>query len=575
MYASIYLIAHVFKDLFICRIMDIIGWLTVFLSLFYLRKVKTDLCDYLEEIGDIYCTHVDIKVLRSDQYPINLTNISDMRRMHLTSANVKTVEFDAFYGMNSLVYLNLSENKIKELDNRLFTSTPELRTLVLSRNQMASLGKDLLLPLTELVLLDVSGNPLLRLTDPQAFSSMKKLLYLRANYINIKSIPTDLLESLSSLREVELRDNEISCKCNMRNFSEWARQKCISLSLNCRGKNNVNHPSLEYYYEHRCGPNGKTRIRPWGGYYPRNRPDYGPGIYRDFSFRFPHNNKYPSHYPEDSIDLPEEDYTYDDTDTNESLPVTNFNSQCVTSCRYSTTLDLMDCQATGITSFCGLNYPFKERAFSQLILDNNKLESLQRDSFDGLSELISISLRKMGLRTLDSNVFQDLKKLKFLDLSDNVLHNLMDKGLFLSQTNLVVLYINNNGIRLIDNELLKPLKSLKRVSLLGNPIDCNCDIQVMVRAVIKQRVYAHAICRYPELYDKLSWNILENAPQCKYPQYYTPYKIETDQTTVVFIFFGSILAACCLVQFIYIVVNKYHKPKPGTIYYIPPDADIF
>ncbi|KAJ9587504.1 hypothetical protein L9F63_028242, partial [Diploptera punctata] len=391
-----------------------IQWWTIWASACCLIVAKANDCSYIEEIGDMYCKDVSIGVLRRETYPLNITNANRLRRLNLVSANLTSVERDAFQNITNLVYLEMNDNKIEKLDNNLFKTTPELRQLFVARNRIEHLSIQLFKSIPNLTHLDISSNPLSNFANTQILSPLKGLLYLSINNLNLKKIPIDVFEQLTSLLQVNLYDNGIQCRCSLWNSTVWAKGKCVSLSLNCKGINSVSYWNLESYYENRCGPNRKLKKR---RKYIFNHPAfYTPSYpgYRYHKRRNHHDFSSPYDYPDfDTKPMYiDEDYIYDDTDTNETLSLDVSKSYCQRrECRFSTYLDRMDCEGNNIEIFQSNSYPFPERMFTELVLDDNKLKTLEANPFDQLRELMIISLRKNLLSNLDPDVFKSLKNL--------------------------------------------------------------------------------------------------------------------------------------------------------------------
>ncbi|KAJ9586411.1 hypothetical protein L9F63_019946 [Diploptera punctata] len=481
-------------------------WWTIWASACCLIVAKANDCSYIEEIGD----QVLVRIV-SIGPTCRLWNVMPCQEHH-----------------KFLVYRNMTDNKIEKMDKHLFQKTPELRQLFV-------------------------------------FSSF---LFVYNNFFNLKKIPIDVFEQLTSLLQVNLYDNGIQCRCSLWNSTVWAKEKCVSLSLNCKGINSVSYWNLESYYENRCGPNRKLKKR---RKYIFNHPAY-------HKRRNHHDFSSPYDYPDfDTKPMYiDEDYIYDDTDTNETLSLDVSKSYCqIRKCRFSTYLDRMDCEGNNIEIFQSNSYPFPERMFTELVLDDNKLKTLEANAFDQLRELMIISLRKNLLSNLDPDVFKSLKNLIYLDLSENQLGGSFDSNMFSNQNNLQVVYINNNNVQSIDVELFRRVTSLKRLFLWENPLNCNCELRPIVKMVLKRKVLNQGRCRYPPLYDGELWDILKGASYCRLPLVYTQYKpAKADATTVVIIIVGVMVLIGCIMQIIHYLVKKYAVAKPGE-FDIPSDIELF
>ena len=96
-----------------------------------------------------------------------------------------------------------------------------------------------------------------------------------------------------------------------------------------------------------------------------------------------------------------------------------------------------------------------------------KLEIFEEE-FDDTVESIDLSNR--SIRTIDLNVLPDLKKLKELNLEDNLIEQL-DFAPFKKHPTLENLDVSNNKINVVDLTVLKTCKKLNRLDLRLNPIE--------------------------------------------------------------------------------------------------------
>lgn len=83
--------------------------------------------------------------------------------------------------------------------------------------------------------------------------------------------------------------------------------------------------------------------------------------------------------------------------------------------------------------------------FNYLYLDNNKIEVLQNDVFQGLTSLLTLSLAGNSINTIEPSAFRGLTTLQTLDLSHNSIYDLQ-KGTLTELTGLKQLNLANNKI---------------------------------------------------------------------------------------------------------------------------------
>lgn len=122
-----------------------------------------------------------------------------------------------------------------------------------------------------------------------------------------------------------------------------------------------------------------------------------------------------------------------------------------------------------------------------LILRNSYIETINDNTFEGLTNLIQLNLTQNSIGVLQPNAFVGLSKLQTLDLSTNSISSLADQflpliqlqtldlsensltdissGVFRMLTHLRTLTLNGNKLRNVQGDMLKGLGSLKRLDL--------------------------------------------------------------------------------------------------------------
>lgn len=110
----------------------------------------------------------------------------------------------------------------------------------------------------------------------------------------------------------------------------------------------------------------------------------------------------------------------------------------------------------------GINSPFID-------LDNRQIETIDPDTFNGLTTLTYLELFSNKITDLDPTIFNGLTGLKSLTLYNNLLR-IIDSGTFKELINLEVLNLYNNKIIAIDYDVFVGLNSLKSVYFGLNPI---------------------------------------------------------------------------------------------------------
>lgn len=191
--------------------------------------------------------------LNETDYPMfdlcGLSNRSDIQLNNLFFYGNKMNVFPNFMAMfpkirkldvGRNVISSMDEDRLSEapglraisMDRNLFTRIPyalnkftDLTYLSLSENQISSVEEADFGKLTQLLTLDLDGNPLLYITH-NAFVNNKYLntVYLSRTYLRTVSLALTLLPNLSVLT---LNDALVSCDCNMVYLTQWVRSENV------------------------------------------------------------------------------------------------------------------------------------------------------------------------------------------------------------------------------------------------------------------------------------------------------------------------------------------------------------
>ncbi|XP_072006045.1 platelet glycoprotein Ib alpha chain [Engystomops pustulosus] len=108
-------------------------------------------------------------------------------------------------------------------------------------------------------------------------------------------------------------------------------------------------------------------------------------------------------------------------------------------------------------------------------LSNNRISTIPKETFTGLTRLTRLELQHNQIHSLDEEVFMDLQSLKHLDLSYNNLGQLPDR-LLSNVKDLEILYLTGNRLTEIPDNFFEDLE-LNYVYLEKNSWNCNCALQ--------------------------------------------------------------------------------------------------
>jgi len=115
-----------------------------------------------------------------------------------------------------------------------------------------------------------------------------------------------------------------------------------------------------------------------------------------------------------------------------------------------------------------------------LDLQNNNISFLESRLFSNLNQLTTLFLQNNQLRNIELATFDGLASLSYVDLSSNRLRSERAPRLCRS-ANLRHIYLDDNQLDKIDSCMLASQRATRTLSLLGNPINCNCSLTWLLR----------------------------------------------------------------------------------------------
>ncbi|KMY90044.1 leucine-rich repeat-containing protein 24 [Drosophila simulans] len=191
-----------------------------------------------------------------------------------------------------------------------------------------------------------------------------------------------------------------------------------------------------------------------------------------------------------------------------------------------------------------------QRSFTQLQilieldLSNNLLMDLLPNVFDCLSKVRAILLNGNLLQALRHGVFRNLKYLHKIELKRNRLVSI-DVQAFVGVPLLSQIYLDNNELTKLRVESFQDLTKLTALSLVENPWNCTCDLQMFRDFVIGMNLYTPPTsCHYPLQLRGRLW--IEDQPEafaCKpkivYPTLSTSINTSKENVTLICRVHGS------------------------------------
>ena len=176
-------------------------------------------------------TTLDLSSNRIDQLqPKLLKNLTQLSALNLDHNQLTKIPADAFAGLSQMRNLTLSRNQISTVASGAFRGTKKLSLLDLSYNQLDKLDRTLLSDLTELQTLNLSGNSI-RALPRQFFQRTSQLRTLDISHNQLAEFDTFILKGVRYIRQLFLAYNQIASLAKNA-FTTSTRLRTIDLTGN-------------------------------------------------------------------------------------------------------------------------------------------------------------------------------------------------------------------------------------------------------------------------------------------------------------------------------------------------------
>ena len=153
------------------------------------------------------CRNVGLGVLRAVMFPANSSNI---RSLWLDYTNLTKLEARVFKNMKYLRRLSLSNNYVTKLNPRLFSDLSRLKYL------------------------DLRNNCLLSPLNNDLFISLGQLRTLKLDYNKLTTFDSKILTPIANnITEITLSNNPFVCDCSIRDTVEWFKTYELSSTATC------------------------------------------------------------------------------------------------------------------------------------------------------------------------------------------------------------------------------------------------------------------------------------------------------------------------------------------------------
>lgn len=159
-----------------------------------------------------------------------LSFFPNLRQVNASSNSLLNIDESTLAKNVKLEWLSLSDNPLAELQPSMFEKNFKLEYLSLSGLQLTHIPAKLLNPLTHLKHVELRNNINLKNLRDDLFHYQGNLRYLDLANNSLRSIPRSL-RNLNALLYLNLDDNPFECDCQMFWFANWLDKKPAKLNL--------------------------------------------------------------------------------------------------------------------------------------------------------------------------------------------------------------------------------------------------------------------------------------------------------------------------------------------------------
>jgi peroxidase len=166
----------------------------------------------------------DIKELIFKDYPL-------LETLSLSENTIEWIDSRAFFGLKMLKNIDLSHNNLRSINVTMFSDTPLLQTVSFSGNPLVY-SPDLspILASSSIMSLDLSYCSLTSV-NLRTFSQLPSLQVLDLNSNNLREFNRDILNTLTKIAVIDLRNNRWNCDCNIVDVLNWLSERRRSNGL--------------------------------------------------------------------------------------------------------------------------------------------------------------------------------------------------------------------------------------------------------------------------------------------------------------------------------------------------------
>ncbi|XP_072297878.1 uncharacterized protein [Eucyclogobius newberryi] len=151
---------------------------------------------------------------------INLSCLESLQISGRSAAGYNILPSNFLQGLSNLSVFACNKLEISNVSNNIFSHTPRLRSLDISSNNLFDLSPELFAPIPHLNSLKI-GDTNLGSLDFLLNAKLTKLTFLKAQKNVFSVISEDIIRSVPSLLELDLKQNSFTCKCENSWLVQW------------------------------------------------------------------------------------------------------------------------------------------------------------------------------------------------------------------------------------------------------------------------------------------------------------------------------------------------------------------
>ncbi|XP_072750026.1 uncharacterized protein Kek5 [Anoplolepis gracilipes] len=184
----------------------------------------------LEEVPDLLSPEIQNLDLSGNHFSLlerdafSRVSLVNLHKLVLRECGIESIDTGAFNGLKIIIEIDLSGNKIRNLQPGIFYETQRLRVLLLNQNRLRVLENGLFFNLTHLQKVALSENRLERIEE-KTFRNLPILNSLALDGNNFSTLQLQNFESLPKLGSLELQNNPWNCNCHLKRFRDWTIER--------------------------------------------------------------------------------------------------------------------------------------------------------------------------------------------------------------------------------------------------------------------------------------------------------------------------------------------------------------